>query len=49
MSDGETPQEAQANVEDAIRAWIEAADELGHQIPAPTRKFALTAGSAGGT
>lgn len=43
MSDGETPQEAVANVQDAIRAWIEAAQDLGHPIPRPTRKFAMTA------
>ena len=43
MSDGESPQEALANIEDAIRAWIEAAVELGHQVPKPTRKFALSA------
>ena len=43
MSDGETPQEALANVEDAIRAWIEAAQELGHPVPRPMQKFALTA------
>ncbi len=43
MSDGETPQEALANVHDAIRTWIEAAQDLGHKVPEPTRKFALTA------
>jgi antitoxin HicB len=43
MSDGGTRQEALANVEDAIRAWIEAAQELGHPVPAPARKYALTA------
>ncbi len=43
MSDGETPQEALANVQDAIRTWIEAAQDLGHKVPEPTRKFALTA------
>jgi antitoxin HicB len=43
MSDGETPQEALANVDDAIRAWIEAALDLGHSIPEPSRRFALTA------
>jgi antitoxin HicB len=43
MSDGETPEEALANVEDAIRTWIEAARELGHDVPQPTRRFALTA------
>lgn len=43
MSDGETPQDALANVEDAVRAWIEAAQELGHAIPQPTRRFAMMA------
>lgn len=43
MSDGETPQEAVANVQDAIDAWIEAADDLGRAIPAPSRARA-TAG-----
>lgn len=43
MSDGETPHEALANVEDAIRTWIEAANDLGHRIPEPTRKLALSA------
>jgi predicted RNase H-like HicB family nuclease len=43
MSDGETPQEALANVQDAIRTWIEAANDLGHKVPEPTRRFALTA------
>ena len=36
MSDGATPEEALANVEDAIACWIEAAKELGRPIPAPT-------------
>lgn len=40
MSDGETPEEALANVQEAIAAWIEAAEELGRQVPAPTRQFA---------
>jgi antitoxin HicB len=43
MSDGETPQEALANVDDAIRTWIEAAHDVGHSIPAPSRRFALSA------
>ncbi len=43
MSDGETPQEALANVDDAIRTWIEAAQDLGHKVPAPSRRFALSA------
>lgn len=37
MSDGATPEEALANVEDAIACWIEAARELGRPIPTPTR------------
>ena len=37
MSDGETPEEAVANVQDAILCWIEAAAELGRDIPLPTR------------
>jgi predicted RNase H-like HicB family nuclease len=40
MSDGESPAEALANVQDAIAAWIEAANEMGRAVPAPTRKFA---------
>ena len=43
MSDGETPQEALANVDDAIRTWIEAAHDLGHSVPTPSRRFALSA------
>lgn len=35
MSDGETPAEALANVEDAIGCWIEAAREMGRTIPEP--------------
>lgn len=34
-SDGETPQEALANAQDAIACWIEAAHELGRPIPQP--------------
>ena len=47
MSDGETPQEAIANVQDAIAAWIEAAHDMGHQVPRPRRKYALTVIRAG--
>lgn len=43
MSDGESPQEAVANVQDAIRTWIEAAKDLGHTVPKPTRRIALIA------
>jgi antitoxin HicB len=35
MSDGETPQEAFANAQDAIASWIEAAQEQNWPIPAP--------------
>lgn len=36
MSDGETPQEALANVQDAIECWIEAAIDHGRTVPTPT-------------
>ncbi len=36
MSDGATPEEALANVEDAIACWIEAAQQMGRPIPTPT-------------
>ena len=35
-SDGETPEEALTNVQQAIRAWIEEAHELGYSIPSPS-------------
>jgi predicted RNase H-like HicB family nuclease len=38
MSDGETPQEALANVLDAIDAWLDCARETGRPIPRPTRE-----------
>ena len=34
-SDGPTYAEAAAHVEDAARAWIETARELGREIPVP--------------
>jgi predicted RNase H-like HicB family nuclease len=40
MSDGETPQEALENVYDAIVCWMEAAREMGRQIPGPKRAAA---------
>ena len=43
MSDGETPEEALVNVQEAIAAWIEAARDMGHAVPQPSRKLALTA------
>ncbi|RDJ19879.1 type II toxin-antitoxin system HicB family antitoxin [Bosea caraganae] len=41
MSDGETPEEAIANVRDAIACWIEAAKELGRAVPPPSRAKAV--------
>ncbi|HEX3885693.1 MAG TPA: type II toxin-antitoxin system HicB family antitoxin [Stellaceae bacterium] len=41
MSDGATPEEAVSNIQDAIVAWIEAARDLGHAIPRPSRHVAL--------
>jgi hypothetical protein len=41
MSDGETPEEAIANVRDAIATWIEAAHDLGRSIPAPRRHLEI--------
>lgn len=29
MSDGDTPQEALSNIQDAIESWIEAAQDMG--------------------
>jgi len=40
MSDGETPEQALANVLDAIEAWIEAARDMGHAVPEPSRSHA---------
>jgi antitoxin HicB len=36
MSDGDTPEEAIANVGDAIASWIAVAREAGRDVPAPT-------------
>jgi antitoxin HicB len=41
MSDGSTPEEALTNVQDAIATWIEAAKDLGHDVPRPSRRLAL--------
>ena len=41
MSDGETPEEAIANVQDAILAWMEAASDMGRTVPAPSRHLVL--------
>ena len=39
-SDGDTPHETLENAYDAIACWIEAAQELGRQIPLPRRAAA---------
>jgi len=41
MSDGATPEEAVSNVQDAIATWIEAAHDMGHPIPKPSRPVSL--------
>ena len=41
MSNGETPEEALVNVQDAIAAWIEAAKDMGHKVPEPSSWLAL--------
>ena len=41
MSDGETPEEALTNVQDAIDAWLEAAGDLGRPIPSPSPVAAI--------
>jgi len=43
MSDGASPEEAIANVQDAIDTWIEAANDLGHAIPQPSRHLVSNA------
>jgi antitoxin HicB len=40
MSDGETPEEALKNVQEAIASWIEAAKEWKQDIPKPTPPMA---------
>jgi antitoxin HicB len=46
MSDGDTPEEALANVRDAIATWIEAAHDLGRAIPQPSRHYEVIGGAA---
>lgn len=41
MSDGETPEEAIVNVQDAIATWIEAAHDLDRSIPSPSPRLAM--------
>ena len=38
MLDGETPEQALANVRAAIAEWIEEARALGRAVPAPSRR-----------
>jgi antitoxin HicB len=40
MSDCDTPEEAVTNVQDAIAAWIESANDLGRAVPAPSLHLA---------
>ncbi len=37
MSDGETPEEALANVREAIADWVEEARALGRPVPKPSQ------------
>ncbi|PWB83355.1 MAG: HicB family protein [Methylocystaceae bacterium] len=43
MSDGETPEEALRNVQEAIASWIEAAKEWRRDVPRPTPPLARSA------
>ena len=43
MSDGASPEEAVADVQDAIATWIEAANDMGHALPSPSRHLVLDA------
>jgi antitoxin HicB len=40
MSDGDTPEEALKNVQEAIESWIEAAKEWNEDIPKPSPPLA---------
>jgi antitoxin HicB len=40
MSDGETPEEALKNVQEAIASWIEAATEWKMDVPKPSSPLA---------
>jgi predicted RNase H-like HicB family nuclease len=42
MSDGETPEEALANIKDAIVSWLEAAKEWKMEVPKPSSPLAKT-------
>lgn len=40
ISDGESPEEALRNIQDAIAAWIEEAHSLSRPVPPPARRLA---------
>jgi predicted RNase H-like HicB family nuclease len=40
ISDGETPEEALKNVQEAIESWVEAAKEWNEDIPKPSPPLA---------
>jgi antitoxin HicB len=40
MSDGETPEEALRNIQDAIAEWIDEARRLSQPVPPPSRHVA---------
>jgi predicted RNase H-like HicB family nuclease len=40
MSDGETPEEALKNVQEAIVSWIESAKEWKQEVPKPSAPLA---------
>jgi antitoxin HicB len=42
MSDGDTPEEALKNVQEAIESWIEAAKEWNEDVPKPSPPLART-------
>ena len=43
ISDGAAPEEAVCNVQDAIGIWIEAARDMRHPIPLPSRQRVVAA------
>lgn len=47
MSDGESPEQAVANVQDTIETWIEAAPGLGRAVPTPSRHLTFSQSVAG--
>lgn len=42
-SHGDTPEEAIANIQDAIEGWIETAEETGVEVPEPRYRPAIYA------